>query len=85
MIAGITITIEVTSMNSPSMVSPEHGPLLTIEETMAVLHKASTTLAHWRCAGTGPAYVRVGRTIFYPRHEIDKYLRSNTIRPSVAA
>lgn len=49
---------------------------LTPEEVVAGLRGALSlgTLRNYRSARIGPAYVRVGRAIFYPRAEVDAWL-----------
>jgi hypothetical protein len=59
--------------------------LLTQAEAAAMLHKSLRVLRFWRTAGVGPAYVKLGKTILYDRHELIAYVRSNTVRPSVRA
>jgi hypothetical protein len=41
--------------------------------------KASTTEA-WRKRGTGPAYVRIGRTVLYPQASLRKFLEARIKR-----
>ena len=36
----------------------------------------ATTLAQWRWAGTGPAYVKVGRMVRYRREDVEAWLDS---------
>jgi hypothetical protein len=42
------------------------------------------TLATWRSKGLGPVYVKVGRTIRYPRAAIRNHLAAGLITPSPA-
>jgi hypothetical protein len=37
------------------------------------------TLISWRSAGTGPAFVRIGRRVLYPLAEVEQYEKANTI------
>lgn len=41
---------------------------------------SSSSLAKWRCSGSGPAFSRAGRAIRYRRTELDAYLESRTVR-----
>ena len=43
------------------------------------------TLEAWRCRGTGPAYIRVGRLPRYRPSAIEGYLQSRTRTPDDAA
>jgi hypothetical protein len=59
--------------------------LLTQEQTAAFLHKSLRVLRFWRTAGIGPAYIKLGKTVLYDRHDLITYVRSNTVRPFVQA
>ena len=59
--------------------------LLTQEEAAAFLHKSVRVLRFWRTAGIGPAFVKLGKTVLYNRHDLIAYVRSNTVQPSVRA
>ena len=48
--------------------------LLTIEQAAATLNKPVRTLRNWRYRGGGPRSFRVGGSIRYSRHELDKWL-----------
>ena len=37
------------------------------------------TLARWRKASTGPAYVRIEGNVLYPLAEVEQYEKANTI------
>lgn len=41
------------------------------------LGHSKQTLAHWRCFGTGPEYVKVGRRIFYPHSCVEAFIRDS--------
>ena len=43
--------------------------LLSAVDTASELHQQPNTLACWRNQGKGPAYVKVGRQVFYRRQE----------------
>ena len=38
-----------------------------------------TKLEHMRCAGQGPTWIRVGRSVRYKPADIDAYLAANTV------
>jgi len=61
-------------MNNPSkmMRPPEAAHYLGLSES---------SLAKWRCSGTGPAYMKVGeRVVAYDQSELDSWLRSRSRR-----
>lgn len=62
---------------------PEHW--LTPDEVVALLRGALSlgTLRNCRSARIGPAYVRVGRAVFYPRADVDAWL-AEQVRESEA-
>lgn len=67
----------MTRQSSNSRVEEE---LLTIDQACARLFKSRATLAKWRCEGTGPDYIKVGKTVLYPRSAIEKVLSSGVVR-----
>lgn len=40
------------------------------------------TMAAWRCQSKGPAYVRIGRRIFYRGRDLNEWLEKQTVRPT---
>lgn len=40
------------------------------------------TLAKWRCAGTGPAFIRIGGRILYKQADLDAYLEARRVEPT---
>ncbi|MBE1514304.1 helix-turn-helix transcriptional regulator [Nesterenkonia halotolerans] len=38
---------------------------------------SENTLAQWRCRDTGPAYVKLGRTVVYRIETLEAFLRAN--------
>ncbi|MCA9501881.1 MAG: helix-turn-helix domain-containing protein [Spirochaetaceae bacterium] len=40
------------------------------------------TLAHWRSAGTGPPYVKVGGRVRYLTRDLDDWLDSRRVEPA---
>lgn len=52
--------------------------LLTEREAASLLKISSRTLQAWRPAGTGPAFVRVGRSIRYRRNALQEWLDQNS-------
>ncbi len=64
----------------PSIVEATSAPRpedwLTPDDVVALLRGALSlgTLRNYRSARIGPMYVRVGRTVFYPRTAVDAWL-----------
>ena len=54
--------------------------LLTVKETAAFLKVAQITLAKWRAKRTGPNWTKTGRSVRYPRRDLEAYLKKNTVR-----
>ena len=52
------------------------GPrvLLTTHEAAAYLRLSPRTLERYRVTGEGPAYVKLGRRVFYERKALDDWL-----------
>lgn len=53
----------------------------TNSEAAAELGKTDRTLARWRAEGKGPAYTRVGKSIYYRRSALLEYARANEVNP----
>ena len=62
--------------NDPVGLSSELEDWLTPDDLVQLLRGSISvgTLRNYRSARIGPAYVRVGRGIFYPRREVDAWL-----------
>ena len=43
-----------------------------------------STLAHWRCQGKGPAFIRLGKRVAYRGADLNAWLESRTVRPKAA-
>src|SRR5208283_3072272 len=50
--------------------------LLSPQELAENLGLSPTTLADWRSQGRGPAYLKAGRKIWYPRTRVDQWLQA---------
>lgn len=59
----------------------DDDPLLTHQESAARLRKPVATLTDWRYRRTGPDYIRMGRSIYYRRSALDRWVETHTIRP----
>ena len=43
-----------------------------------------STLAHWRCEGRGPAYIKIGSRIAYRGSDLNRWLSARTVEPTVS-
>lgn len=55
--------------------------LLTPEEAAQELRLPVRQLQQWRYRGLGPAYIKVGRAVRYPRTDLDAWLTANRVEP----
>jgi hypothetical protein len=63
-----------------------NGPLLvSTKELSKMWDMPESTLRYWRCAGIGPAYVKLGGRIKYDLADVEAYVRANKRKPSVRA
>jgi excisionase family DNA binding protein len=62
------------------MASAETEDLLTPQEVADRLRVDTGRLAQMRHHGTGPVYIKVGRSVRYRSAAVDEYLEQNTIR-----
>jgi len=53
-------------------------PLLTPEQTAKMLCVSGSWLAKARLRGDGPRYVKIGRSVRYPKSYVQEYLRLRT-------
>jgi predicted site-specific integrase-resolvase len=54
--------------------------LLTPFQAAAILQVKPNTLAKWRVAGEGPAFIHVGRAVRYSAREIARFIERQTRR-----
>ena len=57
-------------------VSSFRADLMSPQELADDLGLSLATLADWRSQGRGPAYLKVGRKIWYPRNRVENWLQS---------
>lgn len=57
---------------APAEEPPE--ALLRIEQVASRTGVAVSTLRHWRQAGTGPPFVRIGRRVIYRAGDVDAWI-----------
>lgn len=58
--------------------------LLDTREAAEHLRLHFGTLNKWRHTGRGPAFIRVGRKVFYQMMDLDRWLESQKQEPTVA-
>ena len=67
----------------------EHNPkscaYLTQSEVAALVRLSSRTLERHRVAGTGPAYVKLGRKVVYKRSSVEAWAAANTFSSTAEA
>jgi hypothetical protein len=56
-------------------------PLLPQDEAAQILKVKKQTPAAWRNRRQGPAYVKVGRRVFYRPSDLREWLESRVVRP----
>ena len=59
--------------------------LVSTKELAEIWGLPESTLRYWRCAETGPPYVKVGGRIRYDLADVENYVRANKRMPSVRA
>ncbi len=60
-------------------------PLISEAEAAKQIHLKAGTLGAWRHRGEGPAFVRVGKLVFYRPSDIRAWLLSRVVRPEQRA
>jgi Helix-turn-helix domain len=61
--------------------SPILEGYLTEQESADALHKTPRTLQSWRQQGIGPAYVKIGKTVFYERSALLAWVKAQQHEP----
>ncbi|WP_309065343.1 helix-turn-helix transcriptional regulator [Microbacterium sp.] len=56
--------------------SPELPPLATVRDVSAFTKVSLPTLARYRADGTGPRFIRIGRSVRYRREDVLAWLDS---------
>ena len=57
----------------------------TTREAAAYLGLAVSTLNKWRCYGTGPKYLKLGRAVRYTKEGLDLFLETRLFRSTLGA
>ena len=58
---------------------------LTTREAARYLGLAVSTLNKWRCYGSGPKYLKLGRAVRYRQDELDVFLEARLHRSTLGA
>ena len=53
--------------------------IMSVEEVAMLLDVTTHTLAIWRGEKKGPAYARLGRSIFYRRADVEQWIADNVV------
>lgn len=61
--------------------TPDLPPYLKEREVSEITGLALSTLRNWRHQGRGPAYVKAGRAIRYPRETVLTYMENRMVVP----
>ena len=59
--------------------------VLTTTEAAKYLGLAVSTLNKWRCYGTGPRYLKLGRAVRYRQGDLDGFLETRLFRSTLGA
>lgn len=57
------------------------GSLLTAGEAADICRLSQSTLAHWRCRGHGPVWLKLGHSVRYSQGDLDHWL-ADRARPT---
>ena len=57
----------------------------TTREAAVYLGLAVSTLNKWRCYGTGPKYLKLGRAVRYTKDELDIFIETRLFRSTLGA
>lgn len=52
---------------------------MTCRDACRYLGLSYKSLATHRCAGIGPAYVKLGKAVFYEKDELDRWIQSRRV------
>lgn len=63
-------------------IDPEE--LVSEKEAAEILFQKPTTLTAWRHENRGPAYLKIGRRVFYRRSDINSWLGAQRREPVAA-
>lgn len=58
--------------------------VMTVVQAADYLGLAVSTLNKWRCHGSGPSFVKMGRSVRYRRKDLDQYMKFRTLSSTAA-
>ncbi|WP_426520521.1 helix-turn-helix transcriptional regulator [Diaminobutyricibacter sp. McL0618] len=61
------------------MTPTDNDGLATTEQVAARLHRSVAAVTQMRSRSEGPAYIKIGRRVFYRWEDIDAYLTEHTV------
>jgi hypothetical protein len=67
------------------MCEMENPNLKTEREVAPLLRVTLKTLQTWRALRKGPRFVRIGRRVFYPTADLERFLVENTVETGARA
>ena len=59
--------------------SAELTTLMDSAEAAVYIRMSKQTLAKWRHIGFGPSYVKLGRSVFYKKSDLDAFVSSKMV------
>ena len=81
-------TAEKGSLSEVQQIRTNGGALMKLLNThqaAQVLNEPEGTLRYWRCAGKGPAYIKLAGRVRYDEADVIAYVNANKRIPSVRA
>lgn len=77
------MTILHTQIHRDTVSHDLANTVLNTKEAAKYLRLSASTLNRWRCYGTGPKYLKLGRAVRYQQNELDAYLATRLKRSTV--
>ena len=59
-------------------------PFYSQDEASPYIRTPPATMQWWRHKGRGPAYVKIGRRVFYRRSALDAFVAAGEVQPEMA-
>lgn len=75
---------ETPGRNAANVSSINPDELIPAEDAAALIHVKPATLTAWRNQKRGPAYLKVGRLVFYRPTDIGEWLAAQRHCPAAA-
>jgi hypothetical protein len=84
-VSGIVVPFQPQPTRAESGYLRNCRRLVSTKELAEIWGVPESTLRYWRCAETGPPYVKLGGRIKYDLADVELYVRANKRMPSVRA